>query len=93
MAGVAVRLTADFDYSQVSASSSLQAAVPGMIHKGFAKATAGLWPSLRSALQSIVTQGTKRQTAIKHVYVAGNSLGGGVATLVAYLAQVSVREE
>ena len=61
--------------------------LPGKVHQGFASIASSLWPYIKSALQYLVLQ--KNKGDIKNVYVAGHSLGGGVATLVAYAAQVS----
>lgn len=61
--------------------------LPGRVHQGFATVAASLWPGIKEALHSLVKDQSSG-TAIKHVYVAGHSLGAAVSTLIAYRAQV-----
>lgn len=63
---------------------------PGKVHVGFATVASSLWPSVRSALHDLVEHSSTGVT-IKHVNVAGHSLGAGVATLISFAAQVRDR--
>jgi triacylglycerol esterase/lipase EstA (alpha/beta hydrolase family) len=60
--------------------------LPGRVHQGFATVAASLWPGIKEALHSLVKDKSSG-TAIKHVYVAGHSLGAAVSTLIAYRAR------
>lgn len=78
-------MCADFDYR--TGSSTLQPGsipFPGQVHQGFAGVAASLWGGVAAALQDLNAANGK----IDSVYVAGHSLGAGVATLVSYGAQV-----
>lgn len=80
--------SADFDYN--TGSTSLQPGsitFPGQVHQGFARVAASLWGGVAAALKDVI--GTNGQ--INNVYVAGHSLGAGVATLIAYGTQVCAR--
>ena len=74
----------DFNYRTDSASLQPSIAFPGKVHQGFASVAASLWGGVAAALQELITAKGK----IDNVYVAGHSLGAGVATLVSYGAQV-----
>lgn len=71
----------DFDYSQTISSAPL--VVPGHVHRGFYNIAKAIWPGIRTALRELtVGQG------IRHAWLTGHSLGGGVGTLISYAAQV-----
>lgn len=78
---------ADFTYNQTIARLALPLPTIGRVHAGFANVAASLWPSVRSALHSLVKD-RSTGTTVKHVYVAGHSLGAGVATLLSFAVQV-----
>ena len=84
-------LPADFTYSQNVARLMLHLPTPGRVHVGFATVAASLWPGVKSALNSIVKHKSTGAT-INNVYVAGHSLGAGVATLISFAAQVSIHQ-
>lgn len=76
---------ADFDYN--TGSSSLQPGninLPGQVHQGFARVAESLWGGVAAALQALISVNGQ----LDNVYVAGHSLGAGVATLISYGAQV-----
>jgi hypothetical protein len=54
------------------------------VHQGFANVASSLWPGITAALQDVIKSNGK----IDNVYVAGHSLGAGVATLISYATQV-----
>lgn len=60
------------------------------MHDGFASAYRQLWPGVQAALSELVAGPSP---VAREVYVAGHSLGGGVATLVAYAAQAFLEEQ
>jgi pimeloyl-ACP methyl ester carboxylesterase len=80
--------SADFDYN--TGPTSLQPGsitFPGQVHQGFARVAASLWGSsggIAAALKDVIDTNGK----INNVYVAGHSLGAGVATLISYGTQV-----
>lgn len=80
---------ADFSYSQIPGILQPYLLAPGKVHAGFSGVAATLWPGISAALNKLVKL---RSTGvpIKHVYVAGHSLGAGVSTLISYAAQVSL---
>jgi predicted lipase len=79
-------LPADFSYNTTRARVAGRL-LPGHVHQGFSAVAASLWPGLKAALDSLV-KSRSSGTSIKHVYVAGHSLGAGVATLASYSVQV-----
>lgn len=77
----------DFNYNTSSASllpGQPAFDLPGNVHQGFAAIATSLWPGLQSALQNLVAS----PAGVTNVYVAGHSLGAGVATLLSYGVQV-----
>lgn len=81
-AAATAAMDADFTYSENPTGSI---SLPGETHAGFTAITNTLWrEGIRAALWNHVVLGR-----ITSVSVAGHSLGAGVATLVAYAAQVS----
>lgn len=79
--------TADFNYN--TSTASLQPGqpalnLPGNVHQGFAAIATSLWPGVQAALQELVAS----PAGVSNVYVAGHSLGAGVATLLSYGMQV-----
>jgi pimeloyl-ACP methyl ester carboxylesterase len=54
------------------------------VHQGFANVASNIWGGIAAALQDIIKSNGK----INNVYVAGHSLGAGVATLISYATQV-----
>jgi hypothetical protein len=79
-------LHADFSYNTTRAHVAGRL-LPGHVHQGFSNIAASLWPGLQAALDRLV-KNRSSGTSIKQVYVAGHSLGAGVATLVSYSVQV-----
>lgn len=77
----------DFNYREILGRYVSNMKLPGRVHSGFATVAASLWPGIKEALHSLVKDQSSG-TAIKHVYVAGHSLGAAVSTLIAYRAQV-----
>lgn len=74
-------LPADLRYN-LNSTGSLK--FPGKTHQGFTELTNALWRNgVREALYSNVVKGS-----ITSVSIAGHSMGGSVATLLAYAAQV-----
>lgn len=79
---------ADFDYAQVSDSSNTSLNLPGSTHAGFTRIANYLWAN---GIKAALDNGVVRGGSISTVTFAGHSLGAGVATLLSYAAQVSLK--
>ncbi|KAI8465348.1 MAG: Alpha/Beta hydrolase protein [Monoraphidium minutum] len=58
----------------------------GLVHRGFLEMFKELWPPVYEALEKEVLGAAGGAGGVKHVYLAGHSLGAGVATLLTHAA-------
>eukprot|EP00878_Enallax_costatus_P039855 GHUV01045780.1.p1 GENE.GHUV01045780.1~~GHUV01045780.1.p1 ORF type:complete len:108 (+),score=15.14 GHUV01045780.1:74-397(+) len=76
--------SADFDYN-LKADSSIGA---GQVHSGFRRTVNELWSGgVKAALDREFVRGSG---GTKHLTIAGHSLGGSIATLLAAKAEVTL---
>ncbi|WIA41719.1 hypothetical protein OEZ86_009064 [Tetradesmus obliquus] len=81
----------DFNYN--TSTAGLQPGqpalnLPGNVHQGFAAIATSLWPGVQAALQELLAS----PAGVSNVYVAGHSLGAGVATLLSYGMQTCLQQ-
>ncbi|KAL4425099.1 hypothetical protein ABPG77_010413 [Micractinium sp. CCAP 211/92] len=77
----------DFSYNQTEFADNL---FGSPVHYGFGSVFEQLWPDVQAALSDLALGPS---SAASQVFIAGHSLGGGVATLLAYAAQQFLRAE